>query len=141
MLECLCFRDRVTAWIKEALLQSHVDEKKEHDAAITRLQADYNSSTTSKRETSPANCGATCESFAAPFFNDPEGQTERDGKGGSFGLALFIAWLHLPEIRAESSKVSTVRVAVNRLGAAPAPKPTPGPFTDQLAHCPSIGNQ
>jgi site-specific DNA recombinase len=37
----LTFDDEVLAWVRDALRQSHADEKREHDAAITRLQAEY----------------------------------------------------------------------------------------------------
>jgi site-specific DNA recombinase len=35
------FGDKVLEWVTKALRESHVDEKKEHDAAIARLQAEY----------------------------------------------------------------------------------------------------
>jgi site-specific DNA recombinase len=37
----LAFGDEVLAWVGTALRESHADEKKEHDAAITRLQAEH----------------------------------------------------------------------------------------------------
>jgi site-specific DNA recombinase len=36
------FDDEVLGWVREALVQSHADEKREHEAAIGRLQAEYN---------------------------------------------------------------------------------------------------
>ncbi len=38
----LTFDNEVLAWVREALHQSHADEKREHDEAIVRLQAEYN---------------------------------------------------------------------------------------------------
>jgi site-specific DNA recombinase len=35
------FGDKVLEWVTKALRESHVDEKKEHDAAIARLQTEY----------------------------------------------------------------------------------------------------
>jgi site-specific DNA recombinase len=37
----LCFGDEVLQWINTALRDSHTDEKKEHEAAIIRLRAEY----------------------------------------------------------------------------------------------------
>jgi site-specific DNA recombinase len=37
----LSFGKEVLDWITKALRESHVDEKKEHEAAITRLQTEY----------------------------------------------------------------------------------------------------
>jgi hypothetical protein len=37
----LDFGDKVLGWVTKALRDSHVDEKKEHDAAIARLQTEY----------------------------------------------------------------------------------------------------
>ena len=42
MLDRLTFDDEVLAWVREALHGSHADEKREHDAAIGRLQDEYN---------------------------------------------------------------------------------------------------
>jgi site-specific DNA recombinase len=41
LLGKLCFADHVHDWIVEGLIQSHADERKEHDAAVARLQAEY----------------------------------------------------------------------------------------------------
>ena len=41
LLRRLKFDDEVLAWVKEALLQSHEDEKRCHDEAILRLQAEF----------------------------------------------------------------------------------------------------
>jgi site-specific DNA recombinase len=37
----LSFGDDIMSWITKALRESHADEQKEHEAAITRLQAEY----------------------------------------------------------------------------------------------------
>ena len=42
VLDRLTFDDEVLAWVREALRGSHADEKREHDAAIGRLQDEYN---------------------------------------------------------------------------------------------------
>jgi len=42
VLDRLAFDDEVLAWVRSALLASHADEKQEHDAALERLQAEYN---------------------------------------------------------------------------------------------------
>jgi site-specific DNA recombinase len=42
LLKRLSFDDEVMAWVREALRQSHDDEKLEHGAAIAREQAEYN---------------------------------------------------------------------------------------------------
>jgi hypothetical protein len=42
VLDRLAFDDEVLAWVRAALLASHADEKREHEAAIGRLQAEYN---------------------------------------------------------------------------------------------------
>jgi site-specific DNA recombinase len=42
ILRCLTFDDEVLGWVKEALRQSHVDERQFHRDAIERLQAEYN---------------------------------------------------------------------------------------------------
>jgi site-specific DNA recombinase len=42
VLDRLAFDDQVLAWVRAALLASHADEKREHEAAIERLQAGYN---------------------------------------------------------------------------------------------------
>jgi site-specific DNA recombinase len=42
VLEELVFNDEVLAWVRAALLASHADERRDHDAAIARLQAEYN---------------------------------------------------------------------------------------------------
>ena len=41
MLGRLHFDDEVLEWLREALHASHADERREHDAAIERLQAEY----------------------------------------------------------------------------------------------------
>jgi site-specific DNA recombinase len=41
LLERLQFGNEVTVYLRRALEESHIDEKREHDAAITRLQAEY----------------------------------------------------------------------------------------------------
>lgn len=41
LLGRLQFDDEVLAWVREALGASHADERREHDAAIERLQAEY----------------------------------------------------------------------------------------------------
>ena len=41
LLKRLRFEPDVLAWVKEALKQSHADEKREHDEAIGQLQAEY----------------------------------------------------------------------------------------------------
>jgi len=41
LLKGLYFDDEVLAWITEAVRQSHQDEKRYHDEAIARLQAEY----------------------------------------------------------------------------------------------------
>jgi site-specific DNA recombinase len=41
LLGRLQFDDEVLAWVREALRASHADERREHDAAIERLQAEY----------------------------------------------------------------------------------------------------
>jgi hypothetical protein len=42
VLKTLVFDDEVMAWVAEALRQSHGDERRYHDEAIARLQAEYN---------------------------------------------------------------------------------------------------
>jgi site-specific DNA recombinase len=42
VLDRLAFDDEILAWVRAALLASHADEKQEHEAAIGRLQAEYN---------------------------------------------------------------------------------------------------
>jgi hypothetical protein len=37
----LSFGDEVLSWVRTALLESHADEQKEHEAAIGRLQGEY----------------------------------------------------------------------------------------------------
>jgi site-specific DNA recombinase len=37
----LTFGDEVLSWVTKALLESHADEKKEHEAAIARLQTEH----------------------------------------------------------------------------------------------------
>ncbi|MBI3073642.1 MAG: recombinase family protein [Deltaproteobacteria bacterium] len=41
VLEQIIFDDNVITWVAEALKQSHADEKKFHDEAVARLQAEY----------------------------------------------------------------------------------------------------
>jgi hypothetical protein len=41
-LRRLKFDDEVLTWVKKALRQSHADERREHEAAIGRLQAEHN---------------------------------------------------------------------------------------------------
>jgi site-specific DNA recombinase len=41
ILSRLTFGDEVLSWVTKALLESHADEKKEHEAAISRLQAEH----------------------------------------------------------------------------------------------------
>ena len=41
LLKRLRFEPDVLAWVKEALKQSHADERREHDEAIGQLQAEY----------------------------------------------------------------------------------------------------
>ncbi|MCW5737878.1 MAG: recombinase family protein, partial [Enhydrobacter sp.] len=41
LLGCLQFDDEVLTWVREALRASHADERREHEAAIDRLQAEY----------------------------------------------------------------------------------------------------
>ena len=41
LLGRLTFDDEVMEWVREALLASHADEKREHEAAIERLQAEH----------------------------------------------------------------------------------------------------
>jgi site-specific DNA recombinase len=41
LLKGLVFDDEILEWVTEALRQSHVDEKRYHDEAIARLQAEY----------------------------------------------------------------------------------------------------
>lgn len=41
LLSRLQFDDEVIGWVSEALLQSHAEEKKAHEEAIARLQAEY----------------------------------------------------------------------------------------------------
>jgi site-specific DNA recombinase len=41
LLKGLIFDDEVLSWVTEALRQSHADEKRHHDEAIARLQAEY----------------------------------------------------------------------------------------------------
>jgi site-specific DNA recombinase len=41
-LRRLKFDDEVLTWVKQALRQSHTDERREHEAAIGRLQAEHN---------------------------------------------------------------------------------------------------
>jgi len=41
ILKKLVFDDEVIGWVSEALRQSHKDEKRFHDEAIARLQAEY----------------------------------------------------------------------------------------------------
>jgi DNA invertase Pin-like site-specific DNA recombinase len=41
LLGRLIFDDEVLAWVRDALHASHADEKREHEAAIGRLRADY----------------------------------------------------------------------------------------------------
>jgi site-specific DNA recombinase len=41
LLKGLVLDDEVMAWMKEALRQSHEDERRYHEEAITRLQAEY----------------------------------------------------------------------------------------------------
>jgi site-specific DNA recombinase len=38
----LAFDDEVLDWVRSALLESHADEKREHEEAIARLQQEYN---------------------------------------------------------------------------------------------------
>ena len=42
LLKGLVLDDEIMGWVTEALRQSHSDAKRHHDAAITRLQAEYN---------------------------------------------------------------------------------------------------
>jgi site-specific DNA recombinase len=42
VLDRLVFDDDVLAWVRTALLASHADEKREHEAAIDRLRSEYN---------------------------------------------------------------------------------------------------
>jgi site-specific DNA recombinase len=42
LLNGLSLDDEVLGWVTEALRQSHSDAKRHHDAAISRLQAEYN---------------------------------------------------------------------------------------------------
>ncbi|WP_334414633.1 recombinase family protein [Bradyrhizobium sp. AZCC 1588] len=41
LLGRLSFGDEVLSWVRTALLESHADEQKEHEAAIGRLQGEY----------------------------------------------------------------------------------------------------
>jgi site-specific DNA recombinase len=41
LLGRLSFDDEVLTWVRDALRASHADEKREHDAAIARLRAEY----------------------------------------------------------------------------------------------------
>ena len=41
LLERLAFDAEIMDWVREALVTSHADEKREHDAAIARLQAEH----------------------------------------------------------------------------------------------------
>ena len=41
ILDQLTFDEDVMDWVRDALRQSHADERREHDAAIERLQAEY----------------------------------------------------------------------------------------------------
>ena len=41
LLGRLNFDDEVLDWMRAALRESHADEKREHEAAIARLQAEY----------------------------------------------------------------------------------------------------
>ena len=41
LLGRLSFGDAVLSWVRTALLESHADEQKEHEAAIGRLQGEY----------------------------------------------------------------------------------------------------
>jgi hypothetical protein len=41
LLGRMSFDDEVLDWMRAALHESHADEKREHEAAITRLQAEY----------------------------------------------------------------------------------------------------
>lgn len=41
LLGRLCFSDEVLAWVSAALRESYTDEKQEHEAAVTRLQTEY----------------------------------------------------------------------------------------------------
>jgi site-specific DNA recombinase len=42
LLRGLSFDDEVMGWVTDALRQSHGDEKRHHDEAVARLQAEYN---------------------------------------------------------------------------------------------------
>ena len=42
VLDRLSFDEEVLAWVRSALRASHADEKQEHEAAIARLQDEYN---------------------------------------------------------------------------------------------------
>ncbi len=41
LLGGLRFDDEIMSWVRDALTQSHADERQEHEAAIERLQAEY----------------------------------------------------------------------------------------------------
>src|SRR5512132_2000371 len=41
LLGRLTFDDEVLDWVREALRQSHADEKRDHEEAIARLQTQY----------------------------------------------------------------------------------------------------
>jgi len=41
LLSGLRFDDEIMPWVRGALMQSHANERREHDAAIERLQAEY----------------------------------------------------------------------------------------------------
>jgi hypothetical protein len=41
LLKGLAFDDEVLGWVREALRQSHGDEKQFHEAAVARLRAEY----------------------------------------------------------------------------------------------------
>jgi len=42
VLDRLAFDDEVLDWVREALRESHADERREHDAAVARLHDEYN---------------------------------------------------------------------------------------------------
>jgi site-specific DNA recombinase len=42
VLDRLAFDQEVLAWVRAALRASHVDEAQEHEAAVARLQDEYN---------------------------------------------------------------------------------------------------
>ena len=56
LLGRLKFDDEVLEWVRDALHASHADEKREHDAAIERLQAEHRPSPTAHDRTASPRC-------------------------------------------------------------------------------------